>query len=113
MLSSSFSFLILFGLPIEVILSAILLPTKSPVASAVLCTTLLPAVLAKVFPVLVAASTNFLPYLSPNFLAKDKNPYPFMYFLYSGSSECLIYKLFIPMIIVIFTLSSISNGLLS
>ena len=80
MLSSSFSFLVLFDLPIEVILSAILLPTKSPVALAVLCTTFLPAVLAKVFLVLVAVSTNFLPYLSPTFFAKDKNPYPYIIF---------------------------------
>ena len=44
------SFSVIVDLPfdfIDVILSAILLPIKSPVASADLCTTFLPAVLAK------------------------------------------------------------------
>ena len=63
-----------FDFPIELILSAILFPIKSPVASAVFCTTLLEAVFAASVPVLVAVFINFLPYLSPNFLAKDKKP---------------------------------------
>ena len=71
-----FSFHFSLVLPTEVILSAILLPIKSPVASAVFCTTLLEAVFAASIPVFVAVSINFLPYLSPNFLAKDKKPYP-------------------------------------
>ena len=66
----------LFGLPIEVILSAILFPIKSPVASAVFQTTLFEAVFAASIPVFVAVSINFLLYLSPNFLANDKKPYP-------------------------------------
>ena len=53
-----------FDLPIEVILSAILFPIKSPVASAVFSTTLLEAVFAASIPVFVAISINFLPYLS-------------------------------------------------
>ena len=62
-ISSDFS----FGLPIEVILSAFLFPIKSPVASAIFCTTLLEEVFAASVTVLVAVFTNFLPYLSPNF----------------------------------------------
>ena len=62
-ISSGFS----FGLPIEVILSAFLFPIKSPVASAIFCTTLLEAIFAASIPVLVAVFINFLPYLSPNF----------------------------------------------
>ena len=62
-----FSFSFSFVLPIEVILSAILFPIKSPVASAVFCTTLLEAVFAASIPVFVALAINFLPYLSPNF----------------------------------------------
>ena len=54
-ISSSFS----FGLPIEVILSAILFPIKSPVASAVFWTTLLEAVFAASIPVFVAVSISF------------------------------------------------------
>ena len=61
-----------FVLPTEVILSAILFPIKSSVASTVFCTTLLEAVFAASIPVFVAVSNNFLPYLSPNFIAKDK-----------------------------------------
>ena len=69
----------------EVILSAILFPIKSPVASAVFCTTLLEVVFAASIPVFVAVSVIFLPYLSPNFLAKEKNPYLLTYFLNFGS----------------------------
>ena len=53
-----------FVLPTEVILSAILFPIKSPVASAVFCTTLLVAVFAVSIPVFVAVSINFFLYLS-------------------------------------------------
>ena len=70
-ISSSFS----FGLPIEVILSAILFPIKSPVASAVFCTTLLEAVFPASIPVFVAVSIIFLPYLSQDFVAIEKKPY--------------------------------------
>ena len=84
-ISSGFSFS--FDLPIQVILSAILFSIKSPVASAVFCTTLLEAVFAASIPVFVAVSINCLPFLSPNFLAKDKKPYPLPYFLNSGSDE--------------------------
>ena len=72
--SSGFSFGFSFDLPIEVILSAILFPIKSPVASAVFCTTLSEAVFTASIRVFVAVSTNFLPYLSPDFLAQDKKP---------------------------------------
>ena len=61
-----FSF-VFFVLPTEVILSAILVSIKSPVACAVFCTTLLEAVFAASIPVFVALAINFLPYLSPNF----------------------------------------------
>ena len=63
-LSSSFS--LLFVLPNEVILSAILFPIKSPVASTVFRTTHLEAVFAASIPVFVAVSNNVLPYLLPN-----------------------------------------------
>ena len=43
--------------------------------------TLLDAVFAASTPVFVAVSINFLPYLSPTFLANDKKPYPSTYFL--------------------------------
>ena len=85
MFSSSFSFV--FVLRTEVILSAILFPIKSPVASAVFCTTLLEAVFAASIPVFVAASNNFLPYLSLNFLENYKKSYPLTYFLNFGSVE--------------------------
>ena len=45
-----------------VILSAILLPIKSPVASALLVSTFLPAILAKSLPALKLLSNIFLPY---------------------------------------------------
>ena len=41
------------------------------------CTNLLEAVFVASIPVFVAVSINFLPCLSPNFLAIDKKPYPF------------------------------------
>ena len=68
-----FSFSFSFVLPTEVILSAILFPIESLVASAFFCTTLLEAVFTGSIPVFVAVSINFLPYLSSNFLAKEKN----------------------------------------
>ena len=52
-----------FGLPIQVILSAISFPIKSLVATAVSWTTLFEAVFAAFIPVLVAVSIHFLPYL--------------------------------------------------
>ena len=106
--SFSFSFSLFFDLPSEVILWAILFPIKSPVASALLSTILLPAVLQTHFlvffvvsiflpyllvPTFVAVFINFLPYLSPYFLANDKKPYPFTYLLYVGSSEYFIFLL--------------------
>ena len=90
-----FSFSFSFVLPIEVILSAILFPIKSPVASAVFYTTLLEAAFAVSIPVFVAVSINFLLYLSPNFLAKGKKPYPLTYFLNFGSVEYLVFIMFI------------------
>ena len=57
-LSSSFCAL---SLVLLVILSAILLPIKSPVASALLVSTFLPAILAKSLPVLKLLSNIFLP----------------------------------------------------
>ena len=71
-LSSSFSLLFVF--PTEVILSAILFPTKSLVAFAVFHTALLEAIFAASIPVFVAVSINFLPYLSPSFLANENEP---------------------------------------
>ena len=93
--SIGFSFDFSFDLPIEVILSAILFQIKSPVASAVFCANLLEAVFAASIPVSVAVYVNFLPYLSPNFLGKDKKPYPLTYFLNFGSVEYLIFIMFI------------------
>ena len=58
-LSSSFCALFLVLL---VILSAILLSIKSPVASAFLVSTFLPAILAKSLPALKLLSNIFLPY---------------------------------------------------
>ena len=54
-----FSFSFSFVLPTELILSDILLPIKSPVASAVFCTALLEVVFAASIPVFVAVSINF------------------------------------------------------
>ena len=90
-----FSFVFSFVLPTEVMLSAILLLIRSPVASAFFCTTLLEAVFAASIPVLVAVSINFLPYLSPSSLAKDKKPYPCTYCLNFGSVDYFIFIMFI------------------
>ena len=49
------------------------------------------AVFAASIPVFVAVSIHFLPYLSPHFLANNKNPCPLTNFLYFGSAEYLIF----------------------
>ena len=81
-----------FGIPLitssllcgfAVILSAILLLIKSPVAFAVSLSTFLPAVLANV----LLQSIKDLLYLSLKFLAKDIKPYPSTYLLSLGSIE--------------------------
>ena len=78
-----------------VILSAILLAIKSPVASAVFCIALLGAVFIASVVGFLAVSKSFYPYLLLIFLAKDKNPYPFTYILFLGSIEYLIFIIFI------------------
>ena len=64
-----------------VILSAILLPIKSQVASAFFWIALFDAVFVASVVEFLALSRSFWPYLMlkcvPMFLAKDKNPYPF------------------------------------
>ena len=64
-----------------VILSAILLPIKSPVAFAVSLNIFLQAVLANFLLTSVPLSIKDLLYLSLKFLAKDLKPYPFTYLL--------------------------------
>ena len=86
-----FFFYSLFVLPSEVILSAILFPIKSTVASAVFWTSCLEPVLAVSIPVYFAVSINFLPHLLPNFLENDKQLYPLTYCLYLSSVEYLIF----------------------
>ena len=100
-----------------VILSAILLPIKSLVASAVFWIALFEAVfIASVADFLVVSIIYWLYLLLkflPMFLTKDKNPYPFTYTLSLGSIECLIFITFIYLITTVrFILSSISDGLL-
>ena len=63
-LSSSFYS---FFLALLVILSAILLPIKSPVASVLLVNTFLPAILAKSLPALKLLSNIFLPFFFHRF----------------------------------------------
>ena len=70
-----------------VILSAILLPIKSPVAFAVSLSIFLPAVLANVLLTSIHLSIKDLLYLSLKFLPKDIKPYPFTYLLSLGSIE--------------------------
>ena len=70
-----------------VILSAILLPIKSPVDFAVFLSIFLPAVLANFLLTLVPLSIKDLLYLSLKFLAKDVKPYPFTYLLSLGSTQ--------------------------
>ena len=78
-----------------VILSTILLPTKSPVASAVFWITLFEAVFIASVVDFLAVSISFWLYLLLKFLliflAKEKNPYPFTYILSLGSSEYLVF----------------------
>ena len=82
-----------------VILSAILLPIKSLVVSAVFWIALLEAVFIASVADFLAESKLFYSYLLlkflPIFLAKDKNPYPFTYILSLGSIEYLIFIIFI------------------
>ena len=76
-----------------VILSAILLPIKSAVASAVFWIALFEAIFIASVVYFFAVSIIFWLYLLLKFLpmlfAKDKNPYPFTYILSLGSIECL------------------------
>ena len=84
-----------------VVLSAILLPIKSPVAYAVFWTALCDAVFIASLADFLAVSINFWLYLLlKNFwlyllLKKDKNPYPLTYILSHGSIEYLIFIIFI------------------
>ena len=82
-----------------VVLSAILLPIKSPVAYAVFWTALCDAVFIASLADFLAVSINFWLYLLLKFLsmflAKDKNPYPLTYILSHGSIEYLIFIIFI------------------
>ena len=88
--SSSFS--LFFVLPNEVILSAILFPIKSPVASAGYWTTLFKAsIFDASIPVFVAVSINFLPYSSADYLENNKKSNPLTYFLNFGYVEYLIF----------------------
>ena len=98
-----------------VILSAILLPIKSPVASAVFLIALFDVGFIASVVNFLALSRSFWPYLLLKllsmFLAKDKNPYPFTYILSLGSIESLIFICNLHLITIVkFTLSSISNG---
>ena len=81
------------------ILSATLLPIKSPVASAVSWIALFETVFIAYVVDFLALSRNFWPYLLlkllPIFLSKDKNPYPFKYILSLGLIEYLIFIFFI------------------
>ena len=76
--------LITFGFAI---LSAILFPINSPVASAALLTNFLVAIYRASTRVFVAVPNNRFPYFIDRFLASDKNPYPLTYFLVLGSIE--------------------------
>ena len=87
----SIFFVSYFDLITEIILSAILFPIKFLVDCWVSWSTLLEAVFAGSIPVFVAVSLSYLQYLSPNFLANDKKPYPLQYFLNFGSVECLVF----------------------
>ena len=93
--SSSFDNYLLDFLETLVILSAILLPIKSPVASAVFWTALFEAVFIASVVDFLTVSRSFWLYLLfkflPMFLAKDKNPYPLTYVLSLGSIEYLIF----------------------
>ena len=104
-----------------VILSPILLPVKSLVASVVFCIALFESVFIASVVDFLALSRSFWPYFlfncPPMFLAKDKNPYPFTYVLSLGSIEYLIFiqwnciQLMLHLITKDkFILYSISNG---
>ena len=75
-------------------------------------TTRLEAVFAESVTVFVGITISFLEYFSPDFLANDKKPYPLTYFLSFGSVEYLVFYNVYSIISAIFTLSSISSGLL-
>ena len=91
------------------VFSAILFPTNSSVASAVVWTTFLEAVFWAINPVFVTYSKkNFFLYLLHRFLANDKNPYSLIYLLVFGSYTCPFHTLISN---VRLTLSSICNGL--
>ena len=82
------------------ILSAILLPIKSPVASAVFWIALFDAAFIASAVDFLALSRSFWPYylllkFLLMFLAKDKNSYAFTYILSFGSVEYLIFIIFI------------------
>ena len=78
-----------------VILSAILLPIKSPVVSAVFWIALFEAVFIASVADFLALSIRFYLYLLlrflPMFLAKDENLCPFTYILSLGSIEYFIF----------------------
>ena len=93
---SSFSYSLFYLMNVLPNFVTILFPIKSPVASAVFLTTHLEAAFAASIPVFIAVSINFLPYLSSNFIANDKKPYPLTYFLYFGSVEYLIFLSYLP-----------------
>ena len=78
-----------------VILSAILLPIKSVVASAIFSNALFQAVFIASVVHFLAVSKLYWLYLLPIFLKKEKNPYPFTYILSLGSIEYLILIIFI------------------
>ena len=95
-----------------VLFSAILLPTKSPVASAVFCIAHLEAVFIASVADFLAVSTSFFSYLLLILLAKDMNPYPFTSFLVFGLALINISFIHYLITMVRFILSSISKGLL-
>ena len=82
-----------------IILSAILLPIKSPVASAVFWIALFEAGFIACVVDFLALLRSFWQYLLlkllPMFLAKNKTPYPYTYILSLGSIEYLIFIVFI------------------
>ena len=84
-------------LDILVILSAILLPIKSPVASAVFWIALFEALFIASVVDFLALSRIFWFYLLvkllPMFLAKEKNPHLFACILFLGSIEYLIFTI--------------------
>ena len=78
------------------VLSVILFPKNSSVASAALWTTVLVAVFEAFSPVFVAAPNNCLQYFLDGFLPKDKNSYPIILILsctWFYRSVCRLYLL--------------------